>query len=431
LPSEPLQIPLPHQTRAFLWLALSLFVAATTWLYVHRILNPWRNYLDLEKDKVIAQMGDLYSPWVGAREVLLHRRNPYGPEVTREIQVKFYGHQIHQNYVEEIQPINEQRFAYPVYTVFLLAPTVYADFEIVQRWASFALASFVIFTVLFSLNILRWRPPWKILTAIILFTLSSPQIVHGLRHQQLAVVVGFLLTAGAWCVTRNHLATAGVLLALSTIKPQMALLPLCWFLIWALGSQSRWRLPAAFLATLSALIGAGELILPGWLAYFLAGIAAYRKYAPTSSLLRVALGDTLGEILGALLIAGLLVFAGRNRKAAGDSASFTVMLASFFMTAVLVFPLFTPYNQVILILPALLALRGWKSLPRFSRLVFFVITGWPWIVSLALLLRPPNLNSPNQTPLLPSFLVSFVPLLLPLLLMTKRTETSPPADFVP
>jgi hypothetical protein len=63
-------------------------------------------------------------------------------------------------------------------------------------------------------------------------------------------------------------------------------------------------------------------------------------------------------------------------------------------------------------------------LPRFSRLVFVIIVTWPWIVSSVLLLFPLRLDSPNQLPLLPSFLVLFFPLFLPLLLMTRRNSAS-------
>jgi hypothetical protein len=253
--------------------------------------------------------------------------------------------------------------------------------------------------------------------------LSSPQIVQGLRFEQLALLVGFLLTAGAWCVSRHHLNTAGALLALATIKPQMAFLPLCWFAMWAVGDwPKRWRLAASFIITMAALFAGGELLLPGWFGYFLSGIAAYRTYAPTSSLPRVALGDTLGEILGGVLILALLLFARRNRTVASDSQQFPAILAVFLIGAILALPLFAPFNQVLLILPAMLLIRDWKALPRFSRLVFIVSISWPWIISPLLLLFPPRLVARNQMPLLPSFLVLFFPLFLPLLLMTRRNN---------
>lgn len=413
-----------------IWLVLSIFAAAISWLYAVKVLQPWNQHRAEVQEGIKAQMGDLYSPWVGTRELLLHRRNPYGPEVSREIQMAFYGHAVNQTNPESgISVINEQRFAYPVYTVFLLAPAVYADFADLRRWARFVLGSLTAVTVLLFLNILHWRLPWESVTALALFILSSPQIVQGLRFEQLALLAAFLLTAGAWCVSRHHLKTAGALLALSTIKPQMAFFPLCWFVVWSVGDwPRRWPLVASFIATMAALFTAGEVLLPGWFGYFLSGIAAYRKYAPTSSLPRVALGDTLGEILGGVLILALLLFAWRNRKVGSGSQQFPAILAVFLMGTILAFPLFAPFNQVLLILPAMLLLRDWKGLPRFSRLVFVVSISWPWIFSCLLLIFPPRLDSPNQMPLLPSFLVLFFPLLLPLLLMTRRNKALSPLE---
>jgi len=418
--------------NARLWLLLSLLVTGVSWLYVHRILVPWTSYLHLQNGYVIAQISDLYSPWVGTRELLLHRRNPYAPEVSHEIQMVFYGHAINQTYDKPgVALVDEQRFAYPVYEVFLTAPLAYVDFAEVQRWAPFVLGWLIALNVFLCVSILHWRLPWEATAAIVLFTLSSPQIVQGLRLQQLAIVEGCLLTAAAWCVSKNYAGTAGALLALSTIKPQMALLPLCWFAIWAVGDwRRRWRLAASFIATTVALIVAGELLLPGWPRYFLAGLAAYRKYAMPTSALRVALGDTIGEILGGILVLGLMAYAWQNRKEAGDARQFASILAAFFMCALLTFPLFTPFNQVLLILPALLLLHDWKTLPRFSRLVFILLVSWPCIISLALLLFPPSTSSPNQLPLLPALLVPFAPFILPLLLITRsRHGSSPSREF--
>ena len=420
----------PRNVR--LWLLLSFLVAGISWLYVHQILVPWTSYLHLQKGYSIAQISDLYSPWVGTRELLLHHRNPYGPEVSHEIQMVFYGHAINQTYDKPgVELVDEQRFAYPVYEVFLTAPLMYVDFAEVQRWAPFVLGSLIALNIFFCVSILHWRLPWEAFAAIVLFTLSSPQIVQGLRLQQLAIVEGCLLTAGAWCISRNYAVAAGVLLAFSTIKPQMALLPLCWFAVWAVGDwPKRWRLAAGFIATMVGLIAAGELLLPGWPRYFLAGLAAYRKYAMPTSALRVALGDTLGEILGGILVFGLLAFAWINRKQASDSRPFASILAAFFMCALLAFPLFTPFNQVLLILPALLPLHDWKTLPRFSRLVFILLLSWPCIISLGLLLFPPSTSSPSQLPLLPALLVPFVPFILPLLLITRRNNgSSPPVSL--
>src|SRR5271165_987185 len=271
-----------------LWLLLGLSVSLIAWLYVTRVLNPWQEYVrshNEHDDRLKAQMWDIYPRWVGARELLLRGRNPYGPEVSREIQTAYYGHAITQDYQPGHKIVDEWRFAYPVYVVFLMAPLIHVDFSEVQRWAPPVLGLFAAVCVPLCLDILHWRLTRTAAASITLLTVSSPQIVQGMRHQQLAVVVGLLLITGAWCVCRNHLASAGAILAWSTIKPQMALFPLCFFLVWVMGNwRERWRLLAGFVAALGMLIGAGDLILPGWIGYFVEGMNAYRKYFPTTSL---------------------------------------------------------------------------------------------------------------------------------------------------
>jgi hypothetical protein len=64
-------------------------------------------------------LGDVYQRWIGTRELLLHGRDPYDVEVTREIQAAYYGRPLSSQ-----EHRDEQRFAYPIFVVFLLAPTV-------------------------------------------------------------------------------------------------------------------------------------------------------------------------------------------------------------------------------------------------------------------------------------------------------------------
>jgi hypothetical protein len=403
------------------WLLLSLLACLITWLYAVRILWPWVQHRGETVDGIKTQLWDLYPRWVGTRELLLRGRNPYASEVSHEIQMAFYGHIVEQDYREPGHKIDEQRFAYPVYVVFLMAPVMYLDFSEVYRWAPIALAFFAALSVPLGLRLLDWRPPWQQVATITLFTVASPQIVQGLEHQQLAVVVGFLLMAGAWCVSRSHLLGGGALLACSTLKPQMAFFPLCFFLVWVAGDLSkRWRLLAGFLVTLTVLVTAGELIVPGWVGYFIEGANAYRRYFPTTSVLRMALGDTVGEIVGGIIVLSLLFLVWWNRKEGAGSRLFILTFAAFLTGTILAFPLFTPFNQVMLILPTMLLLRDWKTVPKFSRAIFALSVSWPWISSAMLLLFPPRADSPSQLPLLPSLLAPFFPLILPLLFMTGR-----------
>jgi len=393
-----------------------------------RVLLPWEFYIDVEHGKLKAEMGDLYPRWVGTRELLLHRRNPYGPEVSHEIQMAFYGHVIDQKYGEPgVEVVDEQRFVYPLYVVFLLAPTVYLSFSQVQTGALVLFAVVTAISVLLWLDLLRWRPHKILTTAIVLFFLSSPQIVQGLRLRQIGLLVAFLLALSAWCIARNHLALAGVLLAVSTVKPQLVVLPLVWFLVWGISAwPRRWRLLAGFGVTLATLVALGELILPGWPRYFVDGLIAYRKYFPTTSLLCLALGNWVGGAFSGIAILALLTLAWRNRKVDAASPDFIQTLAAFFVAASLVLPLFQPFNQVLLLLPVLMVVRDWDLLPRLGRRSFFIVVAWPWIASLVLLLFPPRVDSTNRLPLLPSVLVLFVPFFLLMLLLTRSEPISEP-----
>jgi hypothetical protein len=414
--------------RASLWLLLSLFVTAISWIYVTTVAAPWEHYVNVERGTMKSQMGDLYPSWYGTRELLYRGRNPYGPEVSDEIQMAYYGRVLHQKYDQPGVPVvDEQRFAYPVYIVFLLAPAMRLNFSQLQAWAPVILAILTSASVLLWLDVLRWRPPPAVIAAIVLFVLSSPQVAQGLRLRQLGLLVSFLLAMGTWCISRNHLVAAGVVLALATLKPQMAVLPLIWFLIWSLNSQPRrWGLLASFGITLAALVGMGEIILPAWPRYFLNGMLAYRHYSPTISPLTLILGGPISAALSIIVVVGLLALAWKNRHVDAVSGKFVFTLASLFTAETLVMPLLSPFNQVLLLLPLLRMIRDWSVLPRAWRSVFAVIVIWPWITSLVLLLYRLPTDSLNRTPLLPGAMALLLPFFFALLQAKRNPREDPP-----
>ena len=121
--------------KPWLWFLLAVAASTVSWSYMHRVLLPWEYYVNVQRGQLKAQMGDLYPRWVGTRELLLNSRNPYGKEVSSEIQMGFYGRPIEQSYDKPASEIiDEQRFVYPVYVVLLLAPTLHVDFSVLQIW---------------------------------------------------------------------------------------------------------------------------------------------------------------------------------------------------------------------------------------------------------------------------------------------------------
>lgn len=401
-----------------LWLALSLGAVAVAWLYMTRVLVPWEQYFNVEAGTMKAALGDLYSPWYGTRALLVLGKSPYGAEVTHEIQMAFYGHDVVPG---NGRIVDEQRFAYPVYVVFLLAPVARVGFETLHAAAPLVLAVVVLIAVRLWMAVLGWRSARLWASAVALFILASPQVAQGLRLRQLGLIVGCLLALSVWLMVRNYLSFSGAVLAVCTIKPQMIVLPLAWFLLWAMGDlRKRWRLLAGFAGGLALLIGAGELILPGWHGDFFAGLVAYRRYGPVTTLLQLALGGRAGVIVAAMLIAALLTWGWIHYKCAANSEEFALVLSAFMLGAAMAMPLMPPFNQVLLILPLLIILRDWSRLPFLGRAAFVICAGWPWFVSIVLLASRLPLKSLRPVPLLPSGMALFFPVLLILLLMGRR-----------
>lgn len=390
---------------------------------MHRVLLPWEYYSNVQRGPLKQQMGDFYPRWVGTRELLLHGRNPYGNEVSHEIQNGFYGHAVEQSYDKpQSEIIDEQRFAYPVYVAFLLSPLARLSFETASNVLSIVLVAAIVTCVRLWTDVVHWRPSWKVKWAVVLFVLASPQMAQGLRLRQLGLIVGALLALATWLVIHDRLITAGMVLGLCTIKPQMLILPLAWFLFWSLGNlRERWRLPTAFAGTLAILIGLGELILPGWLPYFFNGLLAYSKYGPVTSLPQLVLGNSAGTAVSVLLICGLLFWGWSYRHESAETPRFVEILSLFFMAAVLLLPLMTPFNQVLLLLPMLLLLRDWDRLSFPGKGTFAALVSWPWWVSLVLLALTIDTRTPHRVALLPSILLVFIPFLLPILLYSRRT----------
>ncbi len=365
-------------------------MAASMWFYVQRVLIPYQQGDAVRHDRPRGNLSDLYPRWLGARELLLRNRDPYSAEVTREIQAGYYGRELDPNRPND--PKDQQGFAYPVYVVFLLAPTIHLPFAVVQGGFFWFLALLTAITVPLWLRAIGWRLPRKVQVILLALTLGSFAVVQGIKLQQLSLLVGFLLAGSAALLTSGYLTVSGVLLALACIKPQLALPLAGWFTLWSLaGWQRRWGFLAGFYTTLGILVAAGEYELPGWIARFRQAVAAYGDYTGGSrSLLDVLAGQGFGRILAGLVILTVVYFCWKKRNESESSAAFAITLALVLSATVVIIPTFAPYNQVLLLPAILLIVRSWDMLRQKSamaRTVAFVATAlffWPWLAALLL-----------------------------------------------
>src|SRR5579864_506196 len=128
---------MPNTARVVPWLGLaaSLVVAFGVWHWAENILIPANTTQALAKGVPIGNNSDLYPRWLGGREVLLHHRDPYAADVTREIQTGFFGRPLDPS--KPSDPPFQESFVYPLYVVFLLTPTLtlrFATVQLIFRW---------------------------------------------------------------------------------------------------------------------------------------------------------------------------------------------------------------------------------------------------------------------------------------------------------
>ena len=372
-------------------LALAVVASASTWFYVNQILRAQQIADAAMHSRPRGNLSDLYPRWLGARELLRHGRNPYSAEITREIQEGYYGRPLDAGRSDD--PKDQQGFAYPVYVVFLLAPTIDLPFDRVQtafRWLLVALAAV---SILLWLRVLRWRAPVGTVVILIALMLGWWPMVQGIKLQQLSLLVAGLLAACGACLAGGWLACAGGLLALATIKPQLTWPLVVWLLLWAFSDwRSRRRFIFGFGLIMLLLLAEAQYVLPGWIGMFVSAIRQYHAYTQNHSVLVSLFGSVLGRVLEVLSALACAACVWPLRRESASSAAFGRALGLVLALTVVIVPMFAPYNQVLLA-PAILALLWSENsrepiLPavRIARAVGGILLVWPWIATVGLAL---------------------------------------------
>jgi len=371
------------------YLLLALVAAAGMWAYVQCVLVAHQRADALVTQRPRGNLSDLYPRWLGARELLLRGRDPYSSDLTREIQIGYYGRLLDSNRPGD--PRDEQAFAYPVYVVFMLAPTVGLPFPIVQKLVFWFFLGITAASVLAWLRFLKLRISiTNQLVWVVLVTSCYPAI-QGYRLRQLSILVAALVAFAASAMARQQFVRAGVLLALATIKPQLVGLLILWLFIWV---ASNWRvrkpLLVSFGISMIVLGGAGEFLLPGWISEFHAALTAYYRYTGGTSILDLALPAPWGKLLAAIVVIGLFVFLYPMREFAEGTSQFQWALSVVLATTLIVIPTFGPYNQLLLIPAIMLVVRSIRGLweKRGFHRFLVILTGvsvlWPFAVGLFL-----------------------------------------------
>ncbi|MDA1330573.1 MAG: glycosyltransferase family 87 protein [Chloroflexi bacterium] len=272
---------------------IALALAGLTWAnYQFAEYNPGGN--------------DFIPRWVGVRLLLTEGQDPYSVETTLAIQEAMYG--------RAAAPGEDQAlFAYPLYSSLIFAPfAAVGEYSLARALWMTLLEISLLATVLLAMQLSDWKPDRLILIGLLLFAIAWYHGARPLINGNAAILVALFFVAGLWFLREKQDGAAGLLFALSTIKPQMVLLAVPYALIWAI-SRRRYRLVVSFLVALAAMLGFSFWLQPNWLGENIAQVLAYSSYTPPGTLASIlaswwpAQGDLAGWGLSVFL-AGLLLF---------------------------------------------------------------------------------------------------------------------------
>jgi hypothetical protein len=341
---------------------------------------------------------DFYPIWLTSREALLHHRDPYSPEMTRQIQIGLFGRALDAS--NPAAPQDYRAFAYPAFVDLLFLPLALLPFSLVRVGLAMILAVATALSIVLWLRAFRLRAGAVVLASLILLTLSSYAVLEGLFAEQVGLLAGFLLAASLAALVGERLFLSGSLLALTLIKPQMTALVVVYLLLWTAAQwRGRRRFVSGFLIV-STMLGVSSLLVwRRWITEWLWVVFGYRQYS-TPPLVSYLLGNQMGSRLGPLLItvflASAIALIWRMRDASPASTEFALTISLLLaVTTVTLLPGHAVYDHVVLLPGVLLIAFSWRSFAAVSHL-FRVMLGvtalalfWQWILApIVIAMRP-------------------------------------------
>ncbi|HEY71480.1 MAG TPA: DUF2029 domain-containing protein [Anaerolineae bacterium] len=268
---------------------------------------------------------DFLTVWEAGRSFWREGLDPYSEAVTANIQSSIYGRGAEGDEFPNA-------FAYPFYALWVMLPLVFTDFA----WASaiymaLSEACFILSLILL-LDLFRWKPPAWLFALLALWSLLQYFAARGLVLGQVSNVVYLMQVVVLWALARRRDGLAGVVLALSTLKPQMGFLLIPFLLLWGV-RRRRTSFVAAFTGFWTILLLSSFLLQPDWLRGWIGQLRTYPQYtvigSPTHIVMQdwLALGAT-GEWIANLALWGLLLWAWMGVLLAGraERHDWTIML---------------------------------------------------------------------------------------------------------
>ena len=245
---------------------------------------------------------DFLVHWVGTRSFLVDGSSPYSDQTALRIQILAYGR-------PALAGEHQLRVAYPLYSVILFFPfALFSDFTVARAVWMTTLEVGLILLAILTIQLAGWKPNLFMLVIFILFSLLWYNAVRPVINGN-AVILVSLGIVGAMLAIRNKAdELAGILLALTTIKPQVVLVFLIFIVFWSTYNR-RWRLIAWLIGTTLILAAIAWFLIPDWILQNIREIIRYPGYNPpgTPGAALATWFPAMGQRLGLGLTAIIMV----------------------------------------------------------------------------------------------------------------------------
>jgi len=200
----------------------------------------------------------------------------------------------------------------PIYVELLFVPfALIENFLLARILWMLVLELSLIAAVFLSLRILDWQPNPILFSAFLVFSILWFPAVRSVASGSLIIIVAVLLISALAAIRSHRDDLAGIIMALSTIQPQIAILQIFLMVIWAI-FRRRKRFLVWFAGSWIFLILVGMLAIPTWPLQYISAVLRHFRGGPLSTIHAAlvgwlpGVGYNLGKIVVALVIIALV-----------------------------------------------------------------------------------------------------------------------------
>jgi hypothetical protein len=318
--------------------------------------------------------------WIGIHSLITEGGSPYSDHVTSQIESSgtFFNSYLNTTI---------SKYTSPLYSAFIVFPFAVTRDQTVSRpiWLFLELLAIIAIFVL-GLKLTGWKPSWYIISIFTFFSLVSFHVLVPWLDGGLSIWATLFLVLSLLALSQNRSEVSGVLLGLSTVQPEMAILPVIFVLIWA-ASQRKRIILLWFFITIIFLSVIGLFIVPDWIIQYVRILVTYKQNFPPGSPMVLfsnqlpGLGRQLGWLLSAIMILLLLFEWWRALRKEFRWCLWTTCL-TIVISQWIGIPT-VPTNLIVLLLPmilisAMLAERWPRGGSWVAVLLSVVLFAWEW-----------------------------------------------------